>query len=111
MAVAACSTASLERRRARTEVTDQMLIFGQRHLRTILAQYAVHYNGRRLHRSCQLRPPRPDYLVADLSQQRVQRRPVLGGLINDYERAAEKPRSGPVAEFWNPTGPARTPVR
>jgi len=29
MAVAACSTASLERRRARTEVTDQMLIFGQ----------------------------------------------------------------------------------
>ena len=88
MAIAACSTASLERRRARTEVTDQMLIFGQRHLRTILAQYAVHYNGRRLHRSCQLRLPRPDYLVADLSQQRVQRRPVLGGLINDYERAA-----------------------
>ena len=38
MAIAACSTASLERRRARTEVTDQMLIFGQRHLRAILAQ-------------------------------------------------------------------------
>jgi putative transposase len=36
---------------ARTEVTDQMLIFGQRHLRTILAQYAAHYNGRRPHRS------------------------------------------------------------
>jgi transposase InsO family protein len=30
---------------ARTEVTDQMLIFGERHLRTILAQYAAHYNG------------------------------------------------------------------
>ena len=30
---------------ARTEVTDQMLIFGERHLRTILAQYEVHYNG------------------------------------------------------------------
>ena len=88
MAVAACSTASLERRRARTEVTDQTLIFGQRHLRTTLARYAVHYNGR-LHRSCQLRPPRPDYLVADLSQQRIQRRPVLGGLINDYQRAAQ----------------------
>jgi putative transposase len=73
---------------ARTEVTDQMLIFGQRHLRTILAQYEAHYNGRRPHRSRQLRPPLPDYLVADLSQERIQRRSVLGGLINEYERAA-----------------------
>jgi hypothetical protein len=32
---------------ARAEVTDRMLIFGQRHLQTILAQYAAHYNGRR----------------------------------------------------------------
>ena len=47
---------------ARTEVTDRMLIFGQRHLRTILAQYEAHYNGRRPHRSRQLRPPRPDHL-------------------------------------------------
>ena len=73
---------------ARTEVTDRMLIFGQRHLRTILAQYEAHYNGRRPHRSRQLRPPRPDHPVADLSQERIQRRPVLGGLINEYERAA-----------------------
>jgi putative transposase len=73
---------------ARTEVTDQMLIFGERHLRTILAQYEEHYNRRRPHRGCQLRPPRPDCSVADLSQQRIKRRPVLGGLINEYERAA-----------------------
>src|SRR5258705_2983875 len=32
---------------ARTEVTDRMLIFGERHLRTILAEYETHYNGRR----------------------------------------------------------------
>ena len=32
---------------ARTEVTDRMLIFGERHLRTILAEYEAHYNGRR----------------------------------------------------------------
>jgi hypothetical protein len=31
-----------------------MLIFGERHLRTILAQYEGHYNGRRPHRSRQL---------------------------------------------------------
>ena len=73
---------------ARTEVTDRMLIFGQRHLRTILAQYEAHYNGRRPHRSRQLRPPRPDHPPADLSQERIQRRPVLGGLISEYERAA-----------------------
>ncbi len=36
----------------------------------------------------QLRPPRPDHHVTDLSQQRIRRRPVLGGLINEYERAA-----------------------
>jgi hypothetical protein len=65
-----------------------MLIFGRRHLRTILTQYAAHCNGRRPHRSRQLRPPRPDHPVADLSRKRIERRPVLGGLINEYERAA-----------------------
>jgi putative transposase len=73
---------------ARIELTDRMLIFGERHLRTILAQYEAHYNGRRPHRSRQLHPPRPDHPVADLSKERIQRRPVLSGLINEYERAA-----------------------
>src|SRR6266481_3426810 len=73
---------------ARTEVTDRMLVFGERHLRTILAEYEGHYNGRRPHRSRQLRPPRPDHPVPDLSQERIKRRPILGGLINEYERAA-----------------------
>jgi putative transposase len=45
----------------RTEVTDRMLIFSQRHLRLVLAQYEAHYNGRRPHRSRQLRPPRPGH--------------------------------------------------
>jgi transposase InsO family protein len=73
---------------ARTEVTDRMLILGERHLQSVLAEYARHYNGRRPHRGHQLRPPRPDHPVADLSQQRIKRRAVLGGLINEYERAA-----------------------
>jgi putative transposase len=60
---------------ARTEITDRMLIFGQRHLQLVLAEYQAHYNGRRPHRSRQLRPPRPDHPVADLSQKRIQRRP------------------------------------
>jgi putative transposase len=73
---------------ARAEVTDRMLIFGERHLRLVLAQYEAHYNGRRPHRSRELHPPRPSHPVADLSQERIQRRPVLGGLINEYERAS-----------------------
>ncbi len=73
---------------ARTEVTDRMLIFSERHLRLVLADYAAHDNGRRPHRSRQLRPPRPDHPVVDLSQERIKRRTVLGGLINEYERAA-----------------------
>ena len=73
---------------ARTEVTDRMLIFSERHLRIVMAEYARHYNGRRPHRALQLQPPRPDHPVADLAQERVKRRPVLGGLLNEYERAA-----------------------
>ena len=73
---------------ARTEITDRMLIFGERHLRTILTEYQGHYNGRRPHRSRQLRPPQPDHPATDLSCKRIRRRPVLGGLINEYERAA-----------------------
>jgi putative transposase len=73
---------------ARTELTDRMLIIGERHLRAVLAEYEAHYNGRRPHRSRQLRPPRPDHPVADLSKERIKRRPVLGGLISEYERVA-----------------------
>ena len=73
---------------ARTEVTDRMLIFGERHLRSVLAEYTRHYTGRRPHRSRQLRPPRPAHPAADLTQERIKRRTVLGGLINEYEPAA-----------------------
>jgi putative transposase len=30
----------------RTELTDRIPIFGERHLRTVLAQYGAHYNSR-----------------------------------------------------------------
>jgi hypothetical protein len=52
----------------------------------VLAEFEAHF-GRRPHRCRQLRPPRPDHPVADLSKKRINRRPVLGGLINEYERA------------------------
>jgi putative transposase len=73
---------------AGTEVTDRMLTLGELHLRAILAEYETHYNGRRPPRSRQLRPVRLDHPVADLSEERIQRWSVLGGLINEYQRAA-----------------------
>jgi transposase InsO family protein len=72
----------------RTEVTDRLLIFGERHLRSVLARYAVHYNRQRPHRSLQLRPPRRNATVPEPIRGRIRRRPILGGLINEYEAAA-----------------------
>jgi putative transposase len=56
------------------------------HLRTVLTEYVRHYNGRRPHRARNLRPPRPTHPAANLNHKHITRRPVLGGLINEYER-------------------------
>jgi putative transposase len=71
----------------RTEVTDRMLIFGERHLRTPRPVRDP------LQRAAP--PPQPPASPAPArspgrgpSQARIQRRIVLGGLINEYERAA-----------------------
>jgi transposase InsO family protein len=71
----------------RAELTDRMLIFGERHLRRVLAAYTAHYNVQRPHRALQLRPPRPGSPVPQPAPARIRRRPVLGGLLNEYEPA------------------------
>ena len=73
---------------ARTEPTGRMLIFSEGHLRRVLAEYAGHYNGHRPHRARQLRPPRPEHPIPALPAERIMRRAVLGGLLNEYEPAA-----------------------
>jgi len=72
----------------RIEVTDRMPIFGERHLRSVLAHYLAHYNRQRPHRALQLRPPRPQAGVSEPIRSKIRRRPILGGLINQYEAAA-----------------------
>src|SRR4051794_31061748 len=72
----------------RRECTDRMLIVGERHLASVLSEYTAHYNGHRPHRSLDQRPPDRPVDVGDTTSTRVRRRPVLGGLINEYSQAA-----------------------
>jgi len=75
-------------RTARAECTDRMLIYGERHLRSVLSEYAGHYNGHRPHQSRQQRPPDRDDQARVPPDLPVQRQKVLGGLINEYFHAA-----------------------
>ncbi|GAA2037580.1 hypothetical protein GCM10009839_43580 [Catenulispora yoronensis] len=72
----------------RTECTDRMLVFGERHLRAVLNRYVQHYNTGRPHRSLGLRAPADDPNVIPFPAQRIRREPVLGGLTNEYHRAS-----------------------
>jgi putative transposase len=75
-------------RTARAECTDRMLIYGERHLRSVLGEYVGHYNGHRPHQSRQQRPPDQDNQAGVPLDSPVQRRKVLGGVIKEYYRAA-----------------------
>jgi putative transposase len=75
-------------RTARSECTGRLLIYDEAHLRVVLAEYARHYNGHRPHQSRNQRPPDHDEPVVVPLAVSVQRRKVLGGLINEYHQAA-----------------------
>jgi hypothetical protein len=68
------------------------LIWNERQLRRVLAEYLRHYNTVRSHRSLDLRPPLPARTLAAVgpatAPAAVQRVDVLGGLIHEYRRAA-----------------------
>ena len=72
----------------RRECLDHLLIVNERHLRGVLTDWQAHYNEHRPHQGRQQRAPNDQPgRVVDLAAP-VQRRRVLGGLINEYHRAA-----------------------
>ena len=76
----------------RRELPDQTLILNQAHLRAVLAEYQEHYNTARPHQGLGQRVPHPGpaprVTAANPSTYQIRRKPVLSGLINEYERAA-----------------------
>jgi transposase InsO family protein len=66
-------------RTVRAECTDRMLIYDERRLRSVLNEYAEHYNAHRPHQSRQQRPPDQDEDVVAPLEGRIQRRKVLSG--------------------------------
>ena len=77
----------------RREVLDRMLILGERHLRSVLTEYQMHYNTARPHQGIAQHVPddEPDAArttVINVDRRQIRRKPVLGGLINEYTHAA-----------------------
>ena len=77
----------------RRELLDQVLVLGERHLRSVLTEYRVHYNTARPHQGISQRvpddePDAPRATMTGVDTRQIRRKPVLGGLINEYTHAA-----------------------
>lgn len=76
----------------RRECLDRILIFGRRHLESVVHEYVEHYNGHRPHRSLGQQPPQPQALASapptNVDPSRLKRTDRLGGVIHEYRLVA-----------------------
>jgi len=73
----------------RRECLDHVIVINEQHLRSVLREYAGHYNGARSHRTLGLQTPTgPSLRAAPPRAGRISARPVLSGLHHEYEWVA-----------------------
>ena len=102
-------------RTIRNECLDWLLIASRGHLEQVLRIYVRHYNQHRPHRALGLEPPDPSAgptLVGEARRTPVRRWDLLGGLVHEYQRAAERIYApyGVIWACWHtntPYNPAR----
>jgi putative transposase len=77
-------------RTTRTERLDRTPIWNERQLRELLVEYLEHYNSHRPHLGInQNSPTTIDHPATEsIPIHQIRRRPVVGGLINEYHPAA-----------------------
>jgi hypothetical protein len=75
-------------RSAREECTDNILLLDRGHAERVLTDFATHFNNHRPHQGRDQLAPSDDPDVIKFPTYRIERRPAVAGLINEYRPAA-----------------------